>query len=100
MTISPTTIKIIRASGALLLVLGGTLLAWAFSRFESLPNYQRLGAMVPFAFGVSMFTISDILDYSSLSPRQKGRTVAWLFIPFILLVGTLMWYVNDPGAAS
>lgn len=99
MTISPKAIKVIRTSGACLLVFGGALLAWALYRFEGLPYYQLLGAMVPFAFGVSMFTVNDIIDYSSLGPREKGRAVAWIFIPFVLLVGALIWYFNDPGAA-
>ena len=98
---SPQFITSIRRAGAVLLAVGALPLAWALYKFESLPNYLRLGALVPFAFGVLMFCVNDYFDgWTLLGPRQKGRALAWLFIPFGLLAGAFWWYLNAPGAKA
>jgi hypothetical protein len=95
MTTSLITIKKVRRAGGILLTAGAFPLVWALYKFETLPNYLRLAAFVPFAFGVLMFSVNDYFNgWASLQPRQKGRAMAWLFIPFMLLAGAVWWYFN------
>lgn len=94
-------LKIVRRVGFCLLIAGGALFAWALYRYETLPNYLRLAPFVPFALGVPLFNANDYFGgWASLTPRQKGGAIGWLFVPFFTVAATLWWYINFPTAKA
>jgi hypothetical protein len=101
MKISDRAAGIIERAGIALFVIGIAIFVAVRDQFDSLPNYLRLAAFVPFAFAIPMMTVeAHRSGLSSLNPIQKGRAIAWLFAPFIVVGGTLLWYILDPTAKA
>ena len=101
MFFSDPTVRIIRIVGASLLALSVVVGLWAYPRLESLPNFLRLALLIPFAFGVPMFSIRDYgPDWAGLSPLDKGRAIGWLLTPFIISAAAIAWYLSDPAAKA
>jgi hypothetical protein len=101
MEVSQQTIKYIRRAGAVLLLAGLAPIAWVLVKSQVIPNYLRIVAMLPFFFGVPMFSVNDYFGgWTSLEPREKGRAIAWLFAPIMGCVAALLWYLNDPAAKA
>jgi hypothetical protein len=101
MEISQQTVKRIRRAGGALLIVGVAPIAWVLVKSQSIPNYLRIVAMLPFFFGVPMFSANDYFEgWASLEPREKGRAIAWLLAPIMGCVAALLWYLNDPAAKA
>jgi hypothetical protein len=101
MKISDRTAGIIEKIGSVLLIGGFGVFAWALMRFPGLPNYLRIAALVPFAFSIPMITVESYRSgWASLSPREKGQSIAWLIVPVVLPLGSLAWYLIDPTATG
>ena len=70
-------------------------------RFESLPNYLRIAAFVPFAFSIPRVTVEEYRSgWAALNPLQKGRAIAWLFAPPLFVLAVVGWYFLDPAAKA
>jgi hypothetical protein len=101
MKISDRSASIIEKLGAALFIVGVATCAWAMEQFDRLPNYLRIAAFVPFAFSIPMVTVENYRSgWGSLSPLGKGRSIAWLFAPFLFVLAVLLWYLADPTAKS
>jgi hypothetical protein len=101
MFFSDPAVRIIRIVGAALLALSLAFGVWAYPRWDSLPNFLRLALLIPFAFGVPLFSIRDYgPDWAGLSPLNKGRAIGWLLAPFVITVGAVAWYLSDPAAKA
>ena len=85
------------AAGACLLVGGGVLAWWAFQHFDSLPNYLRLGAVVPLLVSYPMLSIRAYINWHVLDMRHKGHAAGALIAPILVALGALMWYIESPG---
>lgn len=87
--------------GIALLAIGLAAFVEVYDRYDSLPNYLRIAVFVPFAFAFPMVTVeADRSRWSTLSPVQKGHSVVWLFAPFVVVGGSLAWYLFDPTATG
>jgi hypothetical protein len=101
MKISDRSAGIIEKVGVALFVVGVAILAGIHDQYDRLPNYLRLAAFVPFAFSIPMVTVEAYRSgLSSLNPIEKGRAIAWLLVPFMVVGGVLVWYVVDPAAKA
>jgi hypothetical protein len=79
------------------LFVGGILLALVSLRnFEALPNYLRVGSLLPFSLGVSMLHIDAYRKWHTLSAERKRRPLASLITSIMLLVGFAVWWLAAP----
>jgi hypothetical protein len=80
-----------------LLALGAALAYWALARYDDLPNYQRLGALLPLSLGAAMLHVHTLRDMASASPPDQIRAAGSVLVLLLLVLGTLAWLAFAPG---
>jgi hypothetical protein len=87
-------------SGALLLAIGGAFAYWAIQRFDALPNYQRVGALLPIAVAAAMLHVDDYRNWPSATGPVRIKAVGALFVPVVLAIGVVLWWAFAPDARA
>ena len=85
-----------QVAGMLLLIAGVLLAVWAIPQFGSLPNYQRIGLLVPFAWAGPVFFITKFRNWSATSSDERWRLVGMVATAAIFTLGSLAWYLQAP----
>jgi hypothetical protein len=82
--------------GLAVMLVGIAVVIWAGPRFEAMANYQRLGSLLPLAFGGMLVAISGFATWDEESIQGKGWAIS-LALGFVLVVaGTIGWWVFAP----
>ena len=100
LSISDRTRDKIFYAGVGLLLLGGGLAYWALQQFDALPNYQRLASLLPVMSGAAMLQVDKYRNWSDVHGPAKGRAIAALIAPPMLLIGAALWWLIAPDARA
>ena len=87
-------------TGVALLLFGGVLACWAFSRFDDLPNYQRVLIPLPFFLAHPMLSVNAYRNWESLKDVDRLRALLALILPAIFIAGSIIWLVSAPDARA
>lgn len=91
MRIRPPFQTIILALGICLFVAGGLIAWFAFSRYDALPDYLKLAAVIPLLVSYPMLSVRAYANWNKLSPHYKAHIAMAVAAPILVGFGVLMW---------
>ena len=76
---------------------GLALVYWASTRYEELPNYLRIGIVIPLTLATVMLHVHALRDMASASFADQARAVGAVLAFVLVVMGTVAWLAFAPG---
>jgi hypothetical protein len=85
-----------QAVGGLLILLGLVLIVFSWPQFDSLPNYQRIGILVPALWGCALTCAGTFRHWESAGMYSRKFAVGTTLSAALHTIGSLLWLVLAP----